>query len=110
VDLQQTRTTRNREAMRWVAGASSSGAFISCIYGLIRPQPFASDYLWLAGISLLGILLTWVVVETLVACKDEVIAKMPKAHQIVAATLREKEKQDALDAGLPYIAGGERTR
>jgi len=110
VDLQQTRTTRNREAMRWVAGASSSGAFLGMIYGLVKENPFDSRYLWSAGIALIAILSTWVVVETLVACKDEVIAKMPKAHQIVAATLREKEKQDALDAGLPYIAGGERTR
>ena len=96
--------------MRWVAGASSSGAVLSGAYGLVKDQPFATEAIWLATLTYIAILATWAVVETMVACTDQVIASLPKAHQIVAATLQEKEKQDALDAGLPYIADGQRTR
>lgn len=96
--------------MRWVAGASSSGALIGTIYGLIRPDPFDSRLLWLAGIALIGILATWWSTETQVACRDDIIAAMPKPRALVRATIEEMEEQAAREAGLPHIADGSRQR
>jgi len=96
--------------MRWVAGASSSGAFVGTIYGLVKEQPFDSRYLWLAGIALIGILATWTAVETQLACRDDILARMPSARSLVRATMQELEAEAAREAGLPQIAGGERTR
>lgn len=96
--------------MRWVAGASSSGALLATIYGLVKDQPYRPGYIWAAGIAMIGILATWWSVETQVACRDDIIAAMPKARTLVRATLEEMEAEAAREAGLPQIAGGERTR
>jgi len=61
-------------------------------------------------LTLTAILLTWASIETQVACKDEILARMPSARSLVRATMQEMEEQAAKEAGLPHIAGGERTR
>lgn len=99
-----------RAVLRWVALASSSGAICGVIYGLRREPAFSDNMLWLAAISQIAILSTWAVVESMVACKDEILAAMPAPRSIVRATLEEIEEQAARDAGLPQIADGQRTR
>ena len=99
-----------RAALRWFAGVAAVAAFFATIYGLVKEQPFASDYIWLAALSLIAIVSLWLVVETLVSCKDEIIKVMPFPRVMVRATIQEMEEQAALDAELPQIVGGERLR
>ena len=99
-----------RAALRWSAGIASGAAFFAAIYGLVKEEPFASSYIWLAAISLIAIVSTWLVVETIVGCKDELIKASPSPRALVRATIQEVEEQAALDAELPQIVGGERLR
>lgn len=99
-----------RAALRWVAGASSIGAVLGGAYGLVKEQPFATAFIWLAVLTYIAILATWASVETNCANADRIIAAMPKPRSIVRACLQEFEDEAAREAGLPQIAGGERTR
>jgi hypothetical protein len=103
-----------RAALRWSAGIASVAAFFATIYGLVKEEPFATDNIWLATVSLIAIVATWLVVETLVSCKDEIIKAIPEARTLVRATIEEYEEQAALRAelnsDLPQIVGGERLR
>lgn len=99
-----------RAALRWVAGASSIGAVLGGAYGLVKEQPFATAFIWLATLTYIAILATWASVETNCANADRIIAAMPRPRTLVRATIEEMEEQAARDAGLPQIADGQRTR
>ena len=99
-----------RAALRWAAGISTTAAGLATVYGLVKPQPFATDYIWLATISLIAILSTWLVVETIVSCKDDLIKALPSPRTLVRATIQEMEEQAALDADLPQTVDGQRLR
>jgi hypothetical protein len=99
-----------RAALRWAAGISTTAASLATVYGLVRTKPFAGDYIWLAAISLIAIVSTWLVVETIVGCKDELLKALPAPRSLVRATIQEMEEQAVTDAGLPHIADGQRQR
>ena len=96
-----------RLVLRWAAGVAGIGVAAIVVALALNAD---GTLLLLVTLVVIAVLALWLTVEVSVANTDRVIAAMPKAHHIVAATIREYEAEAAREAGLPQIADGQRTR
>ena len=110
VERVQTTILNWRNVLRWILAGSVGAAMAADVYGLLSGDPWAGQDIWRAVICLLIIASLWAAVEVMILCTRLIIATLPDAHHVVAATLQELAEDAASEAGLPHIAGGERTR
>jgi hypothetical protein len=99
-----------RRIVRYVAAGTVPVAIAAAVIAMIRPDRLPGHEILDGAILTSIILATWVGVEVLVRCKDEIIAAQPPAQAIVARTLEalEAEREREAAADLPRIAEGRR--
>lgn len=98
--------------VRFVAAGTVPVAIAAAVVAMLRPDRLPGHEI-LDGAILVSIVLgTWVGVEVLVRCKEEIVAVFPPTRDIVAFTLKalEEERERAAAAELPRIVGGRRSQ